>query len=126
MEHFYHLKKDNEVKQCFKRFDLDGNGYIDKQELAALSLKLGHALDEKQLNDALHDLDLNHDGTIDFEEFCRWYFTGMKPYTGAKRSMLQVGMKTTTLFEALKKESIAAILTDQRLTKHRMSVKFNS
>ena len=30
MEHFYHLKKDNEVKQCFKRFDLDGNGYIDK------------------------------------------------------------------------------------------------
>lgn len=127
MEHFYQLKKENEVRKCFERFDLDGNGYIDKQELAGLSLQLGHKLDEQQLNDALKDLDLNHDGTVDFDEFCRWYFTGMKPYTGAKRSMLQVGMKTTSVFEALKKESISNIIKkDQSLTKHRMSVKFNT
>lgn len=126
MEHFYELKKDGEVRDCFKKFDLDGNGFIDRQELASLSLRLGHALNEEELTAALADLDLNHDGTIDFEEFCRWYFTGMKPYTGAKRSMLQVGMKTTTLFEALKSENLSQIISqDQRLTKHKMSVKFN-
>lgn len=42
MKHFYDLKKHNEVKRCFERFDLDHNGYIDRQELAALSMKLGH------------------------------------------------------------------------------------
>lgn len=89
---------------------MDNSGFIDKQELAALSNKLGHCLDEEQLEAALKDLDLNHDGIIDFEEFCRWYFTGLKPYNGVRRSMLQLGMKTSTLFEALKKEDLSKIL----------------
>lgn len=110
MEHFYEEKKANEVVDCFKQFDIDGNGYIDKQELAALSLRLGHQLDEDQLQGALEDLDLNKDGTIDFEEFCRWYFTGLKPYNGTKRSILSAGMKTSTIFEALKTESIAKLI----------------
>lgn len=126
MMHFYEEKKENEVKECFKKFDLDGNGYIDREELAALSLRLGHSLKENELNDALKDLDLNNDGTIDFEEFCRWYFTGLKPYNGDTRSMLKVGMKTTTVFEALQSKELADIITkDQRLTKHKMSIKFN-
>jgi len=110
MEHFYELKKENEVRDCFKKFDLDGNGHIDREELGSLSVRLGHNLSEEELNSALEDLDLNHDGTIDFDEFCRWYFTGMKAYNGAKKSMLQVGMKTTSVFEALKSEDLAKII----------------
>lgn len=126
MEHFYELKKENEVQECFKKFDLDGNGCIDRQELASLSLTLGHSLNEDELTAALEDLDLNHDGTIDFDEFCRWYFTGMKAYNGGKKSMLKIGQSTTTVFEALKSEELAKIIkTDQRLTKHKMMVKFN-
>ena len=126
MQHFYEIKKEGEVKNCFNKFDLDGSGFIDREELAALSLRLGHKLNEDELTAALDDLDLNHDGTIDFDEFCRWYFTGLKPYNGAKRSMLQVGMKTTTLFDALKSKDLAQIIkNDQRTTKHKMSVKFN-
>lgn len=47
-----------------------------------LSEQLGAPLTPKQLETALADLDLNKDGVIDFDEFCRWYFTGMKPYNG--------------------------------------------
>lgn len=47
MDYYYNEKKDGEVKKCFRRFDLDGNGHIDKDELAALSLKLGFQLDHQ-------------------------------------------------------------------------------
>ena len=43
---------------------------------------------EEQLKNALKDLDLNGDGVIDIDEFARWYFSGMKPYSGLKRSLL--------------------------------------
>jgi Ca2+-binding EF-hand superfamily protein len=53
MKHFYELKKDNEVKEVFEKFDIDGNGCIDRQELASLSLSLGHTLTDEELSAAL-------------------------------------------------------------------------
>lgn len=78
------------VKKAFEKFDKDGNGTIDAQELGQLSKDLGQELSEEQVETALKDLDLNGDGVIDTEEFSRWYFTGMKAYNGATRSMLQM------------------------------------
>ena len=76
------------VKKAFEKFDKDGNGTIDAKELGQLSSDLGQPLSEEQLEAALKDLDLNGDGVIDTDEFARWYFTGMKAYNGATRSML--------------------------------------
>lgn len=115
----YETKKDGDVKKAFDKFDRDASGAIDLNELGDLSKDLGHPLNKRQLEQAFKDLDLNHDGVVDFEEFCRWYFSGMKPYNGGTRSMLQVAQKTSSIFEALKKEDIAAILKkDKRMTKH--------
>ena len=80
------FKKDLEI--AFNKFDKDGSGSIDKEELANLSKELGSELTEEQLQNALKDLDLNGDGVIDINEFARWYFSGMKPYSGLKRSLL--------------------------------------
>jgi Ca2+-binding EF-hand superfamily protein len=52
-----------------------------------LSAELGQPLDDDQLNAALKDLDLNGDGVIDFEEFRRWYYSGMKSYSENKRKL---------------------------------------
>lgn len=79
---------DEKVKPAFKKFDKDGNGTIDAQELGALCGEVGHSLNEEQLEAAMKDLDLNGDGVIDEDEFSRWYFTGMKSYGDATRSML--------------------------------------
>jgi hypothetical protein len=51
----------------------------------------------------------------------------MKPYNGGKRSMLQIGKRTTSLFQALKKQNLASLITDtSKLTKHKVSLKFNA
>ena len=76
------------MKIAFNKFDKDGSGSIDREELADLSKELGSELTEEQLKNALKDLDLNGDGVIDIDEFARWYFSGMRPYSGLKRSLL--------------------------------------
>lgn len=89
------VEKRNEIYEktvvpSFDKFDKDGNGTIDLQELGQLSAQLGQPLDDEQLEAAMKDLDLNGDGVIDKDEFSRWFFTGMKAYNGARRSMLQM------------------------------------
>jgi hypothetical protein len=38
---------------------------------------------------------------IDFEEFARWYFTGMKCYNAHRRTMLKLSKNTTSIFNNL-------------------------
>ena len=40
----YDLKLDNDVKEAFDSYDVDGNGTIDRDELAQMMVKLGHEL----------------------------------------------------------------------------------
>jgi Ca2+-binding EF-hand superfamily protein len=78
----------NEVKVAFDKYDADGSGAIDKDELAQLSKELGHELTGEELEKALKDLDLNGDGVIDMKEFSRWWFTGKKEFNGSRRKIL--------------------------------------
>ena len=66
-----------------------------------MSKDLGHELTDEQLEAAFKDLDLDGNGTIDIDEFKRWYFTGMKSYNGSRRAMLKVGKKSKALFDVL-------------------------
>lgn len=43
----YKNQRDTEVAQAFRKFDADGSGAIDKDELQALSKQLGHPLSEE-------------------------------------------------------------------------------
>jgi len=90
---------------AFKKFDKDGSEAIDKAELYLLSKDLGYELNPDQLNEALIDLDLNKDGVVDLSEFKRWYFTGMKPYNGSRRTMLRFGAKSKALIDVLSEEA---------------------
>lgn len=86
---------------AFGKFDADDSGSIDKEELAELSKELGYELSPKELDAALVDLDLNKDGVIDLYEFARWYFTGMKPFNGSRRSMLKFGNTAHALMDSV-------------------------
>ena len=80
---------EGKVKEAFNKFDKDGSGAIDRDELAQVSAELGQPLSEEQLETALEDLDLNKDGVIDFGEFRRWYYSGMKSYSNRKRALFK-------------------------------------
>jgi len=72
------------------------------------------------------DLDLNKDGVIDFDEFCRWYFSGMKSYSGQKRSLLKFKNGAGILGKALQNpELVEAINADKSTITQNLHLAFN-
>ncbi|XP_008433777.1 calcium-binding protein 2 [Poecilia reticulata] len=59
-----------ELQSAFLQFDLDGDGKINQDEMKeALKSLLGEKLKKGELEEILKELDVNADGSIDFEEF---------------------------------------------------------
>lgn len=59
-----------ELKIAFREFDVNGDGHISGLELrdAAQSF-LGEPLNPSEVQEIIHDVDLNGDGRVDFDEF---------------------------------------------------------
>uniref|UniRef100_A0A7C8ZVC6 2-alkenal reductase (NAD(P)(+)) n=1 Tax=Opuntia streptacantha TaxID=393608 RepID=A0A7C8ZVC6_OPUST len=60
---------EEQLRQLFKMFDRDGNGYITAAELAHSMAKLGHALTAEELTGMIKEADTDGDGCISFQEF---------------------------------------------------------
>ncbi|KAJ8555169.1 hypothetical protein K7X08_012665 [Anisodus acutangulus] len=60
---------EEQLKQLFKMFDRDGNGYITAAELAHSMAKLGHALSVEELTGMIREADTDGDGRISYQEF---------------------------------------------------------
>ncbi|KAK9985166.1 hypothetical protein SO802_034691 [Lithocarpus litseifolius] len=60
---------EDQLRQLFRIFDRDGNGFITAAELAHSMAKMGHALTAEELTGMIKEADLDGDGTINFEEF---------------------------------------------------------
>ena len=63
----------DEVWEIFRRYDVNGSGFIDRSELAHLCEALGMALGEDELLVAFDVVDANHSGKISWEEFSAWW-----------------------------------------------------
>jgi len=64
-------KLEDDMRQAFKVFDIDGNGTIDEKELRATMNKLGENLSDADVKAMIHAADKNGDGKIDYEEFIK-------------------------------------------------------
>ncbi|XP_076841669.1 calcium-binding protein 4 [Brachyhypopomus gauderio] len=59
-----------ELHSAFKQFDSDGDGRISSEELKeSMNTLLGEKLRKGELEEILSDIDLNGDGSVDFNEF---------------------------------------------------------
>jgi len=64
---------DDLLLDSFKRFDTNGNGFIDRAELGFILTSVGGSkFTSEDVNMLLDHVDLNGDGRIDYREFLTW------------------------------------------------------
>lgn len=60
---------EDEIREAFKVFDGDGNGFINRQELAIVMMNLGEKLTTDEISSMIEEADIDGDGQINYEEF---------------------------------------------------------
>lgn len=59
-------KMDGDPDALFKKLDVSGDGYIDKEEFHKLFEILECRVTEEEISNALNELDINHDGKVSY------------------------------------------------------------
>lgn len=62
---------EEEIKEAFKVFDKDGNGYISAAELRHVMTNLGEKLTDHEVDEMIREADVDGDGQINYEEFVK-------------------------------------------------------
>ena len=57
---------DKEMKQAFKVFDRNGDGFVSAAELKLTMKSFGADLNEYEVNEIIEAADFNHDGKLDY------------------------------------------------------------
>ena len=62
---------EEEIRQAFRVFDSDGNGYIEAEELRHVLTSLGEDLTDKEVDHKMREADVGGDGIVSYEESVR-------------------------------------------------------
>uniref|UniRef100_UPI0038B2BB1D EF-hand domain-containing protein n=1 Tax=Staphylococcus aureus TaxID=1280 RepID=UPI0038B2BB1D len=62
-------KMQQELREAFRLYDKQGNGYINVKDLREILRALDDKLTEDELDDMIAEIDTDGSGTVDFEEF---------------------------------------------------------
>ncbi|XP_066286717.1 calmodulin-like isoform X1 [Branchiostoma lanceolatum] len=66
---------EKEIREAFRVFDKDGNGFITASELRVVMANLGEKLSDEELEEMIDEADIDGDGHINYDEF----YLMMKP-----------------------------------------------
>ncbi|XP_020104890.1 calmodulin-like protein 8 [Ananas comosus] len=62
---------EEELKEAFKVFDKDQNGFISASELSNVMINLGEKLTDEEVEQMIKEADMDGDGQVNFEEFVK-------------------------------------------------------
>ena len=72
------VKQKAEFRDIFRFFDINNDGKISALELGSLFRNMGHDFTEIEIKDMINEVDLDGNGTIDFDEFLNLMVRKMK------------------------------------------------
>lgn len=58
---------EEEIKEAFRLFDKDGNGFISAAELRHVMTCIGEKLTDEEVDDMLNEADLDGDGMVNYQ-----------------------------------------------------------
>jgi calmodulin len=62
-----HNDNEDELKEAFRVFDKDGDGFISYPELKIVLKTLGEKLTDEEISSMVKEADLNNDGRISYD-----------------------------------------------------------
>ena len=68
---FQDVDSEEELREAFKVFDKDGNGFISAAELRHVMTNLGEKLSDAEVDEMIREADVDGDGQINYAEFVK-------------------------------------------------------
>ena len=59
---------EEEIREAFRAFDKDGNGFISAADLRHVITNLGEKLTDEELDEIIRETDINGDGQVNCEK----------------------------------------------------------
>jgi len=59
----------NDIREAFRVFDRNGDGYISAEELSQVMSTLGENLTQDEIDEMIREADLDGDGKVGYDEF---------------------------------------------------------
>lgn len=94
-----------DIKAAFAKYDADSSGFLDKNEVFALSGDLGVLLDADELESAYKALDTSGDGKIQYDEFKAWISSAKV----SEKGLAKLGLLKTKLYANFAAKFLAGV-----------------
>ena len=77
---FHDSDIEEEIREAFRVFDKEGNGFISTAELAAVMTNIGEVLSQEETEELVAEADIDGDGNVNYEEFVAMIFREASGY----------------------------------------------
>ncbi|KAJ8308284.1 hypothetical protein KUTeg_013158 [Tegillarca granosa] len=80
-KHTEDVDKEEEIRESFRVFDKDGNGYITAAELLHVMTSLGEKLTDEEVDEMIREADIDQDGQVSYDGIVLFFFFVKRTYT---------------------------------------------